>query len=426
MPPEPGPPAPPPVPWRTIAAAIGMVLATLVAIAVVRQVSRILVWILIAAFFAVVLTPPVNLLERRLRLRRGLATVVVFFFGFVALAAMLYSFISPIVEQSQHFVDEFPRHVQTAKEGRGPLGGVVKRFDLDRRLEERQGDIRQGLNRLGGQTVDVLRSVGNVLAATVTIVVLTILMLLSGPRMLNGALGALSPPTQEHVRHVALDCAKAVTGYVAGNLLISVIAGAATFLFLTVAGIPFRGVLALWVAFADLIPLVGATLGAIPTVLVGFLHSTPAGIATIVFFVLYQQFENHVLQVTIMSKTVDLNPLVVLISVLIAAELSGIVGALLAIPVAGVIQVVGRDVYDHRRGRLKEEPTIGADQVPVSEVSEDSEEKKEGSAEAEIGEEALVPAVPDGDEAAAGAEGGKGVRWWRRRSSRSKATSSTP
>ncbi len=362
-----------PVPWRTILATIGAVLATVAAILVVREVSRILVWIIIAAFLAIVLSPPVNFLEQRLRFPRALATVVVFILGLVVLAALLYTFIRPIVDQTQQFVDDFPRHVEDAKAGRGPLGGVVDRFDLDRRLEERQGAIKENVNRLGSRSVGILTRVGNAVAATLTIVVLAILMVLSGPRMLTGGLGILSPPRREHIRHVASDCAKAVTGYVAGNLLISVVAGTAAFLFLWAAGVPFRTVLALWVAFADLIPLVGATLGAFPAVIVAFLNSTTMGIWTVLFFVAYQQFENHVLQVTIMSRTVDLNPLVVLVSVLIGVELSGILGALLAIPLAGVIQVVGRDVLDSRRGRMKDEPTIGTDEVPVSEAASTSE-----------------------------------------------------
>jgi predicted PurR-regulated permease PerM len=118
--------------------------------------------------------------------------------------------------------------------------------------------------------------------------------------------------------------------------------------------------------------MVGATLGAIPTVAVAFLHSTPAGIATLIFYIVYQQFENHVLQVTIMSRTLDVNPLTVLVSVLVGVELFGFLGALLALPVAGAIQVVVRNIYDERRGRLKEEPTVGPDEVPVSAVEEDA------------------------------------------------------
>ncbi len=135
-----------------------------------------------------------------------------------------------------------------------------------------------------------------------------------------------------------------MTGYVGGNLLISVIAGLATWVMLSILGVPYAGVLALWVAFADLIPLVGATIGAIPTVAFAFLHSSAPASPPSIFFIAYQQFENHVLQVTVMSRTVNVNPLTVLVSVLVGVELFGLLGALLAIPAAGVIQVVVRDI----------------------------------------------------------------------------------
>jgi predicted PurR-regulated permease PerM len=358
-----------PIPWRVIFASILSVVVVYTAVMLLRDLARIVTWLVIAGFVAVVLTPPVDFLVRRLRFRRALATMLVFVVGFGLFASMMYAFIRPIVDQSQEFVDNLPRYVADAKAGRGPVGDLVQRYDLDERIEQNQERFREALNELGRNSVDILRKVGNTVAAGLTILVLAFLMILQGPDILRAAQNALSPPTRERVVRVAADCAKAVTGYMAGNLLISVVAGVATFLWLLIVGVPFRGVLALWVAFADLIPLVGATLGAIPAVLVAFLHSTTAGIATIVFYVAYQQFENHVLQVTIMSRTVNLNPLTVLVSVLVGVELFGILGALLAIPAAGIIQVVVRDLYDERTGRLKEEPTVGAEETPVSEAA---------------------------------------------------------
>jgi len=129
--------------------------------------------------------------------------------------------------------------------------------------------------------------------------------------------------------------------------------------------VPYAGLISLFVAVADLIPLVGATLGAIVAALAASIHSIPALIAVVIFFVVYQQLENHLLQPLILSRTVKLNPLTVLISILVAVELAGILGAFLAIPVAGMIQVVARDVWDHRRGRPKEEPTVGEEQRPA-------------------------------------------------------------
>jgi predicted PurR-regulated permease PerM len=212
----------------------------------------------------------------------------------------------------------------------------------------------------------VLRSIFSTVVALVTIFVLTFLMVLQGPKLLAGWVAALPEQRQERVRRVAADCAKAVTGYMTGNLVISVIAGTVTYVVLWIMGVPYKGVVALFVGFADLIPLVGATLGAVVAIAVAALHSLPAAIVVLVVFVVYQQLENHVLQPVIMSRTVELSALTVLVSILIGVELFGFLGALLAIPVAGVLHVIGRDLYDGYHGRLKPDPTTGTDQVPVS------------------------------------------------------------
>jgi predicted PurR-regulated permease PerM len=244
----------------------------------------------------------------------------------------------------------------------------VQRFDIDEYIERNQAEWQESLRNAGAPALSVARSVASGVFAAVTILVLTFLMVLQAPKLTRSALIAIGDRHRERVRMVAADCAKAVTGYMAGNLAISVIAGLSTFVFLTVIGVPFAGVLGLWVAFADLIPLVGATLGAIPTVGVAFLSSPGRGIAALIFYVVYQQLENHILQPTIMSRTVDINPLAVLVSVLAGVELFGLVGALLAIPAAGILQVIVRNLYDERRGRLKSEPSIGSDEVPMSRV----------------------------------------------------------
>jgi predicted PurR-regulated permease PerM len=364
-----------PVPVRTIVTTIGLVLATLAGIVVLQRLTHVIALLLVAAFFAVILSPPVAFLETKLHVRRGIAALLVLLLGLGLFSGMIYAFVRPIVDQTQKFVDEFPTYVEDARAGRGPVGGLVKRYDLDEWVQKNKDKLEQYRNDAGGKIPGVLSSVASALVALVTVMVLAILMLLEGPGLQAGFLNLIDSPSaprrRERVRRVAGDAARAVTGYMAGNLLISAIAGIATYIALLVLGVPFKEVLALWVAFADLIPLVGATLGAIPAVLVAFLHSTVAGIGVIIFYVLYQQFENHVLQVTIMSRTVDLNPLAVLVSVLVGVELFGILGALLAIPVAGVIQVIARDIYDERRGRLKEEPTIGSDEIPVSIAPED-------------------------------------------------------
>jgi predicted PurR-regulated permease PerM len=356
------------VPWRTILAVVFTVAVSYGAYLFLKEITRVIAWLVVAGFFAIVLAPAVDLLTRRFRLRRGLATAIVFLVGMGLVVGLLYTFIRPIVTQVSAFVDDLPRLVEDAQAGRGPVGDLVDRYNLDEYLQDNQARIQEAVSGAGTPALSVVRGFFNGVLALVTILVLTVLMLMRGPELCEGALALIAPKHRERVRLIASDAAKAVSGYMLGNLLISIIAGVCTYAFLRIAGVDYAEVLALWVAFADLIPLVGATLGAIPTIGLAFLHSTPAGIAAVIFYIIYQQFENHVLQVTIMSRTVDVNPLTVLVSVLIGVELFGFVGALLAIPIAGVIQVVVRNLFDERRGRFKPEPTIGAEEVPVSEL----------------------------------------------------------
>jgi predicted PurR-regulated permease PerM len=356
--------------WKRAAAITTVVLSVaalyLLAAGAILALSRVFAYLLIALFFTVILTPAVDFLHARLRMRRGIGTILVFLITFTVLSAMIYSFVRPIVDQGQKLADDLPTMLEDAKEGEGPVGDLVQRYDLEDYVTENEDKINDSIGNLGTPALDVLRTFFNGLFAGLTILVLTFLMILEGPNLSKGILNIVPEHSRERVRRVSSDAARAVSGYMTGNLLISVVAGTAAYTFLKVAGVPYPEVLALWVAFADLIPLIGATLGAVPTIAVAFLKSNTAGIVTLVFFVLYQQFENNVLQVTVMSRTVNINPLGVLVSVLIGVELFGILGAILAIPGAGVVQVVVRDLWDHSRGRPKDEPTIGADEVPMS------------------------------------------------------------
>lgn len=329
---------------------------------------KVVSYLLVAMFFAVVLTPAVDFLQHRARMRRGVATLLVCIVAFASLAGLAYAFVRPLVDQGQKFADNLPEMIEDAENGEGQIGELIEEYDLDQMYEDNQKAIEDQLSSVGGQGLTVLGTVFSGIIAAITVIVLTILLLLGGPDLSENTIRLLPERHRDRVRRVSVDAAQAVSGYMFGNVVISIVAGLAAYVYLRIAGVPYPEVLALWVAFADLIPLVGATLGALPCIAVAFLQSVPIGIATIVFFVLYQQFENNVLQVTVMSKTVNINPLGVLVSVLIGVEIFGLLGALLAIPVAGVIQVVVRDLWNERTGQFKDEPTIGADEIPISEL----------------------------------------------------------
>jgi predicted PurR-regulated permease PerM len=361
-------PAPQPerIPVRTIGVTIGMVLATAAALLMAWEVRLALTWIVVAALLSVILAPVTDLVERRLHLPRSLATLLVFLLGLLLLAGVVTVLVRPITREGPQFVDRAPTYVAQAEAGKGPVGHLLKRYRLADYLARNQARLREAGSGLTTPALTVVHSVFTTIVGLVTIVVLTFLMVVEGPRLLAGWLALLPERRQEHVRRVAADCSRAVLGYMTGNLLISVIAGILTLVVLWILRVPYPGVIALFVGFADLIPLVGATLGAVAAIGVAALHSLFAAIVVLVVFVVYQQAENHLLQPLIMSRTVQLNALAVLVSVLLGVQLLGFLGALLAIPVAGVLSVIGRDLWDSYQGRPKPEPTIGQDQVPVS------------------------------------------------------------
>lgn len=342
------------VPWRTIAASIAMVCATLLVIVVLREISRVIVLFLVAGFFAIVLAPGVEMTQKRLRISRVPATLLVFLLVVGVFGGMVYTFIRPVVDQIDTFLDTLPAVVEDAQNGRGAIGEVVERYNLSEVIKENRDKIQSQLADAGAPALEVVRSIFNTALSAVTILVLAFLLLVRGPHLTAGTLSLISPAHRERVRLLGADAARAISGYMLGNLLISVVAGSATYLLLLLLSVPYAGVIALFVAFADLIPMVGATLGAIPTVGLAFLHSTSAGIIALAFYVAYQQFENQVLQVTVMSKTVDVDPLTVMVSVLIGVELLGFLGALLAIPAAGTAQVIISDLYGELRRQSRE------------------------------------------------------------------------
>ena len=351
------------VPVRTIAASIGLVLATVIALFLLVEVRRTLIWLVVAAFFAVALYPVVNWLESRVSwCRRSLATLAVYLLVFLVLGGLVAAFAVPLAHQSTTFADQLPALINDAKAGRGPVGSLLQRTNALQYVQQNQTRIREMASGLTTPAAGVLRGVATGIAGAVTIFVLSYLMVLEGPKITETTLNLLAPQHRDRARRVTTDCAKSVTGYISGNLLISVICGVLTYIVLKVMGVPFAGLISLFVAIADLIPLVGATLGAVVATIAGFIHSVPAGIVLIIFFVVYQQLENHLLQPVILSRTVKLNPLTVLVAILVFVELAGVLGALLAIPFAGIVQVIVRDVWDHRRGGLKPEPTTGEDE----------------------------------------------------------------
>jgi len=338
---------------RTTLTVIGLCVVAVLGLLAIWQVRRILVWIAIAAFFAVALYPLVNWVDRKVRfLGRWFATLVVFLGAFVIVGGLFTILVIPLIHEGSRFVHEAPGTIADIRAGRGEVGRLLVRMHALDWIEAHRDQIGSYAQQLGGHTYGVLKAIVSTLAALLSIIVLTYLMILEGPRAVDTFLRLFPAPVADRISRVGADCARTITGYLTGNLLISLICGLLSFAVLYLTGVPFAGLIALVVAIADLIPLIGATLGAILAVVPALLHSVTAGVVWLIFFIVYQQLEHHLLQPLVFSRTVRLNPLTVLIAVLLGVELAGLLGALLAIPVAGSAQVIVRDLWQGRRSRL--------------------------------------------------------------------------
>jgi predicted PurR-regulated permease PerM len=319
----------------------------------ILYVSRqVLSWIFVSLFLALALNPAVERLQRHRRIgRRGAAAGLIYAIAFAFLVGLGFLLIPPLADQISNLAGAAPGYVHDITKGRGPLGFLETKYHV---VEKVRGALQGGAvaSAAGGTVLSITRSVVSTVVGSVTIGFMTFFMILEGPAWLDRLYSLLPRESEPRWRSVGQRVAQTVSGYVTGNLLISVIAGAATAIVLAILGVPYVLALGLVVAILDLIPLAGATLAGILVVTVaGLASGLQAAIIVGVFFVVYQQIENHLLQPLVYGRTVQLSPLAVLIAVLIGAQVAGILGALSAIPVAGTAQILLVDWRDHRRAQ---------------------------------------------------------------------------
>jgi predicted PurR-regulated permease PerM len=340
---------------RTILAVLGIVLAVAALLQVLWLARQVLTWILIAGFLALALDPAVSFLQRRGIRQRGIAIGTTYLIVAGAIVVIGATFIPTLVDEVNNFVDAVPGYVEDLTKGRGRLGFLERDYHIVERAREAVAGVEiSRILGVSGTAVAVTRGVITAIAALITIIVLTFFMLLEGPRIIERVLSLVPEERRPRWRMVGRQIYATIGGYVAGALTIALVAGFTTAMLLSVLSVSYAIALALLVAILDLIPLAGATIGAVVVSTVAFLdRGVTVGLIVVVWFIVYQQVENHALYPLVYSRTIALSPLTILIAVLIGASLAGVLGALAAIPIAGTIQVV---LIEWLRGRQQERP----------------------------------------------------------------------
>jgi predicted PurR-regulated permease PerM len=347
------------------------IVLTVVAVAIclylVYLVRRPLLWLLIAIFIAAALSAPVNLLARRMR--RGLAVTIVFL-ALLALPLLLMALLLPsIITEGDRFAKNVPAYADDVTEfvqDNRRLRELNRDYDITSKLQEEAEKLPDKLGGAAGTLRDVGIGIVNSLFALVTILVLTAFLLANGRAWTDRILTSRPKEEQERLRRALDNMAGAVGGYMAGALTIAVIAGVSSYIVLTILGVPFRGPLAVIAGLFSLIPLIGATIAAVLIAVVTLFENFPtATIVWVVWAIVYQQFENHVIQPQIQKRTVHVHPFITIVAVLFGATLLGVLGALVAIPVAASIQILIREYVDLRTMSIKPpEDDSPPDQTP--------------------------------------------------------------
>lgn len=340
------------VSWRTIAK-VFLVSLGLGALAWLVYLSRqALGLVLISVFLAVALGPPVDFFERRTRMPRWLSILVVYILLLAAIVLIGLVIVPPIVSGIEQLAHQIPEKVEELKNA-GWIRDLNDRYDVVDKLSQSVSELP---NQLGG-AADTLRSITvgalSAFVQLVTVLTLVFLWLLDGPKIVRWLTEQARAEHHERLERFSAEIYRVVSGYVIGNFLISLAAGSVTYLTLLVLDVPFAAPLAIFMAFMDLIPLVGASIGggliAIVCAALGDFPWDP--IIWLVVLTAYQQLENNLLQPIIYRRTVAVPPLLTIVSVLVGAALLGVLGVLLAIPVAAMLQVLARDAWPEIRRR---------------------------------------------------------------------------
>ena len=335
---------------NTIIRILIIIVAFVVGIFLIITLRQQLLWIGISFFFALALEPPVAWLSKRLpKQSRGLAVVVVVASTISAVAYIVSLIGPPVIKQFGELVNNLPAAYQEFINDNNLLSSYLRTVDVPKSLSFNGQTIANFFATTGGGVSRVFSNVFSSIFAFLSIVVFTFFMVLEWPKWHDVFWRYQNPSKRSHRKNLYARMQKTVSGYIGGNLLTSLIAGIVAVIFFAIFKNPYAIALGFMVAIFDLIPMFGALLAAIIAVSVVLVYGgVSQAIVTAIFFLIYQQIENNILQPYIFSKTVDISPLVAGIAALFGASLAGLVGALVAIPIAASLQILMRDYLDRK------------------------------------------------------------------------------
>ncbi len=343
---------------KTVIRVLFLVILSFIFLAALRAASHALTLIFTAFFLALALNAPVHWIAQHLpEKRRGsrkIATAVSFFIVIAFLIGFLASLVPPLVKQTSNFIDDAPALVDSARGENSELGNFVRKYNLEDEVSKLSSQLSDRLGNVTGTAVSSVSRISSSAFSVLAILVLTFMMLIEGPYWMKVSKDLLPRNKREHVADLTADMYRVVKGFVNGQVLLAAIAAVMILVPLIILDVGYPVALMVIVFICGLIPMVGHTIGAVIVSTVALFTSPVAAIIILLYYFLYQQIENYVVQPRVQSNSTNMSPLLVFSSVIVGVSFGGILGGLVAIPVAGSLRILLID-YLHRRDMLPEQ-----------------------------------------------------------------------
>lgn len=364
---------------KTVLRVLLLVFGAILFLAALRQASHALVLIFTAIFLALALNAPVQWIARHMpgksKGNRTAATAVSFLLVILLLGAFIASIVPPLIKQTQNFITAAPGLIEDSKDTDSTFGRFIAQYRLQGQVDKFSEEIDGRLTGVGSAAISSIGRIGTSVISVLTILVLTFMLLIEGPRLLAFLRELVHTTHRDHVDSLATQMYKVIKGYVNGQVTLAAIAALFIAPVFFVMGVNYPIALVVIVFISGLIPMVGHTIGAVIVSLVALATSPIAALVVLAYYILYQQIENYIVQPRVQANSTNMSPLLVFGSVVIGVSFGGLAGGLFAIPVAGCIRIAVLD-YLRNHDYISDKPTV-ADEVkkavkPKSETAADS------------------------------------------------------
>jgi predicted PurR-regulated permease PerM len=339
---------PPPSYWVKVGLTL---IGAVVGLFLLGMLRGVLLLIIASFVLAIGFQPAISWFERR-GMKRGLGLALVLMAFLVVFGGMLALALPLIASQTTEMLDELPALVERLQGGDGLVARLAGLIDIERITTESTSDPEAALQFVGSAAGFVFNFL--------TVLLVTPYFAMSMPAIKRWLVRLLRPRHREDFLHLVGESTDLMANFIVGNLIVSVIAGGVTWIGLTIIGVPYALALAAWVAITDLIPVLGALLGAAGVAAVAFIESPEALLWSMLLLIVYQQVENFLIAPRVMNHAVDLSPATVIIALMVGGSLAGLVGALLALPLAALIKIIVEDyVVQERIDQVRAEVANG-------------------------------------------------------------------